>query len=156
MSYVAVMTDDDGDVYEKYADELIRFATMLVGPSGAEDVLADAVIRAFTSPRWPLVTNQRAYLYRAVFSEASNVSRAAQRRMNRELRVATDDVAPESLALELLDALRRLTVRQRAVVHLAYWVDLPLAEIARTLKVGERTVERELSAARRRLEALLR
>ncbi|HVM14687.1 MAG TPA: LytR C-terminal domain-containing protein [Egibacteraceae bacterium] len=42
------MDDGDGEVYEKYADELIRFATVLAGPSNARDVLADAVLRVFT------------------------------------------------------------------------------------------------------------
>ena len=50
----------DAEVYEKYADELVRFAPMLVGPTNAEDVVADAVLRVFGSPAWKAVTNRRA------------------------------------------------------------------------------------------------
>jgi RNA polymerase sigma factor (sigma-70 family) len=56
----------------------------------------------------------------------------------------------------LVDALRRLSVRQRAVVYLTYWIGLDASDIARGLDISVRTVQRELSAARRRLEVLLR
>ena len=44
----------------------------------------------------------------------------------------------------------------RAVVYLTYWMGVDAAEIARGLAVSVRTVERELTTARRRLEVLLR
>ena len=56
---------------------------------------------------------------------------------------------------DVIAALLRLTVRQRAVVFLTYWADLPPAEIAALLDSSLRTVERELSAAKARLEELL-
>ena len=43
----------DVELYEKHGDELIRFATALVGPTDADDVLAEVVLRAFASPAWP-------------------------------------------------------------------------------------------------------
>lgn len=70
----------DEAIYAKHAYELMRFATTLVGPSGAEDVVADAVLRAMTSPSWPTVTEHRAYLFRAVANEASSMRRSAGRR----------------------------------------------------------------------------
>ena len=65
----------DAEVYRKYADELIRFGAALVGPSGAEDLLAGSVLRAIASPRWPEVENKRAYLYRVLFNEAGRARR---------------------------------------------------------------------------------
>jgi hypothetical protein len=32
------MNSSDGETYEKYAEELTRFATFLVGPSDAPDI----------------------------------------------------------------------------------------------------------------------
>ena len=58
------------DVYARHAGELVRFATVLAGPSGADDLVASAVVKAFTNPGWPDVQNQRAYLFRAVLNEA--------------------------------------------------------------------------------------
>ncbi len=78
----------DAEVYRKYADELIRFCAALVGPSGAEDLLATAVVKALAAPRWAEVENKRAYLYRVVLNEASRVRRDTARRLERELRTA--------------------------------------------------------------------
>lgn len=152
------MDEEAGQVYEKYADELIRFATALVGPSGGKDILSDAMLRVFSSPAWTTVSNQRAYLYRAVMNEALQSKRSIGRRLRREAAAAAampqyHDSFHEA---EILDTLRRLSVRQRAVVYLTYWVGHDAAEIARGLDMSVRTVERELASARRRLEVLLR
>lgn len=149
------MRDEDVELYEKYADELVRFATVLVGPSGAEDLLLDTVATVFTSPRWPSVANKRAYLYRALYNRAANERRATQRRLAREVRAAAEAPAtldPPLVDVDVLVALRHLTVRQRAVVHLRYWHDLAAPDVARALDVSLRTVERELAAAQRFLQ----
>ncbi|HEX2273352.1 MAG TPA: RNA polymerase sigma factor [Acidimicrobiales bacterium] len=152
-----VVRDADGETYEKHAEELVRFATLLVGPGGAEDLVAGAVLRAFSSPSWPSVTEPRAYLYRTVLNEARQLRRSTQRRLRREAAAARSERLHVPLVRpEVLDALRRLTVRQRAVIYLTYWLDEPPAEVARWLGTSRRTVERELTAARHRLEALLR
>jgi len=54
-----------------------------------------------------------------------------------------------------LAALKRLSVRQRAVIHLTYWADLSPRQVAETLDTSLRTVERELTKARTRLEEIL-
>ena len=65
-----------GEVFDRYGVELTRFATSLVGPSDARDTVSDAMLRAMWSERWKRVTNQRAYLYRAVASQAKMHHRA--------------------------------------------------------------------------------
>jgi len=55
----------------------------------------------------------------------------------------------------VLAALRQLTIRQRAVIYLTYWCDLSQRQVAETLDSSLRTVERDLTAARARLEELL-
>ena len=109
------MDEEDAETYEKYADELIRFATALTGPSMAEDVLSDAMLRVFSSPPWKAVRNRRAYLYRAVLNEARQARRSIDRRLRRE-QAGAGRPASEGFVdrFELLDALRRLSMRQRA------------------------------------------
>jgi hypothetical protein len=70
------MDHEAAEHYEKYRDELIRFASALVGPSGAEDVMTNAVVRAFSSRHWATVNERRAYLYQAVVNEARGRSLA--------------------------------------------------------------------------------
>ena len=49
------MDSRDEETYRKHADELIRFATTLVGTASAEDVFAGAVLKAMTSQSWPVI-----------------------------------------------------------------------------------------------------
>ncbi len=151
------VTPDDGELYAKHSEELIRFATVLAGPSSAEDVVASAVLRVFSSPRWAEVEERRAYLFKAVLLEARQQYRSTQRRLRREVRAAdhNQQTEAETVRPEVLEALLRLTVRQRAVIYLTYWLDLEVQEVARRLNVSQRTCQRELTTARRRMEALL-
>jgi RNA polymerase sigma factor (sigma-70 family) len=56
---------------------------------------------------------------------------------------------------EITNAIRQLELRERAVIYLTYWADLSPSTIATTLAVSQRTVERALRDARRKLEELL-
>jgi RNA polymerase sigma factor (sigma-70 family) len=151
------MRERDAEIYAKHADELVRFATVLVGPSAAEDVVADAVTRAFRSPGWPSVENRRAYLFRATLNAARQACRSDWRRVRRDRCLVQDSFEPDGghVRVEVLDAMRRLTPRQRAVVFFTYWQDLECDAVAALLRTSTRTVQRELTAARRRLEVLL-
>jgi RNA polymerase sigma-70 factor (ECF subfamily) len=147
----------EAEVYAKYADELVRFATVLVGPSAAEDVVSEAVTRAFGSSGWRSVEHPRAYLFRATLNQARQACRADSRRARREILAVSDSVVVDGqqVRVEVLEALRRLGVRQRAVIFFTYWHDLESTEVARLLGISSRTVQRELTAARRHLEVLL-
>lgn len=126
--------ETDAELYERLAPELIRFSTTLVGPSDAEDLLGAAVIKAITAPAWGRVENRRAYLYRILVNEAHSTRRSRSRRRERELRTyRRDDVAHDLVDPKLMDALRSLSVRQRAVIHLTYWADLAPQQVADTL-----------------------
>jgi RNA polymerase sigma factor (sigma-70 family) len=144
-------------LYVALAPELMRFATTLVGPSQAEDLLGSTVAKAIASPRFDRVDNKRAYLYRMLLNEAHKSRRSTGRRLNRELRVVHRDAIDMERGLDpdVLAALKRLSVRQRAVIHLTYWADLAPQQVADTLGTSLRTVERELTNARTRLEAIL-
>jgi RNA polymerase sigma factor (sigma-70 family) len=142
------MTDDEA-TYRKYSDELVRFATLLVGPADAADVMVDAVLRAFAAPAWPGVANRRAYLYRAVFTTASSWLRSEGRRRRREQHAAGSPVTwtnePDP---QVLDAVATLSPRQRAVVYLTYWEDLTPSAVAGLLNISEGAVRRHLARAR--------
>lgn len=146
------------DIWEKHADELIRFATGVVGPSDAQDVMAAAVVRAMWSRSWPDVENHRAFLYRAVLNEARSQARSAMRRRARERKAAA--TAPTVVHVpevrpDILEAVGRLSVRQRAVVFLTYWDGLTPDGVARVLGISEGSVRRHLARARARLRRLI-
>jgi RNA polymerase sigma-70 factor (ECF subfamily) len=148
--------DEDERIYRKHAEELTRFATFLVGPDDAPDVVSSAVLRALSSPVWAGVDHHRAYLFRAVLNEARMQHRTTARRHARERRSATPETVDEiDLLSDVLDMVERLSPRQRAVVYLAYWDDLAPAAIAEVLGVSEGSVRRHLARARAALRRML-
>jgi RNA polymerase sigma factor (sigma-70 family) len=143
---------DEEQVYRLYARELPEYATTLVGPFDAADVVTDACLRAFRSKGWPEVANRRAYLYRTVFSVANDHHRSTLSRRLREMKAAARDEVPAvEVDIDVLTAVARLSVQQRAAVYLTYWVDLTPDEVAARMGVSPGTVKRHLARARKRL-----
>lgn len=148
------MTDEE--IYRRHAPELLRFASGLVGPIDAQDIVTDACIRSFGAPGWSSVRNPRAYLYRAVLNKARMHHRATIRRRAREHRAAVPNAAEDpEVDVDVLEAVAALSVRQRAVVFLTYWHDLPPNEIAELLQISAGSVRRHLARGRARLKETL-
>jgi RNA polymerase sigma-70 factor (ECF subfamily) len=144
------------ELYGKHAEELTRFATGLVGPTEAPDVVADAVLRCLSSDRWMTVRDARPYLYRAVLNQARQSHRGAMRRAARDARFAqTRPAEPPEVRPEILEAVAQLSLRQRAVVVLTYWEDLDPAQVATRLQISDGSVRRHLARARARLREVL-
>ena len=62
---------------------------------------------------------------------------------------------PHEVDVDVLAAVDRLSVQQRAAVVLTYWEDLSVAEVAQRLKISEGSVKRHLARARSRLRETL-
>ncbi len=147
---------DNEQVYRSYAVELTRYATGLVGPFDAADVVTDACLKAFSSRKWPEVTNQRAYLYRAVLNVANDHHRSTLSRRLRELKVAGPESMPaQEVDIDVLRAVEGLSMQQRAVVLLTYWADLPVETVATQMGVSTGAVKRHLARARKHLKESL-
>ncbi len=147
------------ELYAKHAEALTQFATGLVGPSDAADVVSDAVLRCLASDRWLDVRDARPYLYRAVLNQARQSHRGAMRRAAAArpgVAPPATTVDPPDLRPEVLEAVARLSLRQRAVIVLTYWEDLDPALVADRLQIGEGSVRRHLARARARLREELR
>jgi RNA polymerase sigma factor (sigma-70 family) len=151
-----VVDRSDEEIYEKHADELTRFATGLVGPTDALDVVSAAVLTCMSSKRWPDVTNPRAYLFRGVLVAAHQLHRSSSRRRLREQRWANpESVEAPDIRPEILAAVSALSVRQRAVIVLTYWFDLDPDAISSLLEITDGSVRRHLARARSHLKESL-
>ncbi|MGI9647609.1 MAG: RNA polymerase sigma factor [Acidimicrobiia bacterium] len=149
------MTDNE-DIYRKHSGELVRFATGLVGPADAQDVVTDACLRAFQSRHWAGVANRRAYLYRSVVNQARTHHRSTIRRRIREQAGAVPlSHNPSPIDIDVLRAVDKLSIQQRASVFLTYWEDLTPSQVAARLDISEGSVKRHLARARARLKELL-
>jgi RNA polymerase sigma factor (sigma-70 family) len=146
----------DAEVYARLAPELIAFAVGLVGIADASDVVSGALVDVLAAPGWSVVTNQRAYLYRAVFNEAATWTRRSSRRRGVEQRVAGRDRWDlPTFRPDVRAAVERLSVRQRAVVLLTYWADLDPMMVGELLGISDGSVRRHLARARARLRKVL-
>ncbi len=149
--------------YRAHAEQLTRFATSLVGRGDAQDVVANAMAKTLSARRWSTIDNPRAYLYRAVYREATSWRRLGARRAFRHaidgehLSASDRAVEPDSRQhhAHVVAAVAGLSARQRAVVVLTYWADQPVAEVARILGTSEGAVKKHLARARRALRVAL-
>ncbi len=142
------------ETYRRYSTDLVRFAAVLVGPDDAADVVSSAMIRVLG--RLDSIREPRAYLFQAVANEARNLKRGEARRRRRETGTSPPDAVHMSEPYpEVRAAVEGLSVRQRAVVYLAYWEDLPVQSIAEHLGIGSGSVRRHLARARKNLRRAL-
>ncbi len=153
---------DFTQVYAAHHAEALRLAYLLCGDrQRAEDAVADAFVKVYRQMQRSGVQHPRAYVRRAVVNEVNSRFRrlALERRHaavrsgdERGRRGTEDDMAD---ADEMFAALRSLPQRQRTVVVLRYYEDLPEKAIAEAMGVSVGTVKSTLSRALERLRSLV-
>jgi len=160
----------DRDAFSRLAAgslaRLNAVARLIVRDDGrAEDAVQDALVDAWRDLR-ALRDADRfdAWLNRLLVRACQDVSRRERRRRTVELPLFAIDGPPipdtqhmTALSDEIERGLRRLTVEQRSVLVLTYYLDLPLGEAATTLGIPIGTMKsrlhRALGALRASLEA---
>ena len=155
-----------------HAGSLLRSAYLITGDMHeAEDLVQEALHR--TARRWHKVQRMdhpQAYARRITVNLA--IDGSPKRTRAREELDAADaindhgngtlrrsaEATTEAIGTrdELVDALRQLPARQRAVLVLRYFLDLPEAEVAATLGCSLGTVKSSASRGLARLEQALR
>ena len=162
-----------------HVDDLLRTAYLIVWDEAeAEDLVQECLMKL--ARRWPRVSrmeHSRAYSRRVLVNLALDGARGrARRRSELELvaergperrrnglepGVAASATADDPLPLidtraELIDALGRLPVRQRAVLVLRYFNDLTEAQVAEVLGCSPGTVKSSASRGLARLREALK
>jgi RNA polymerase sigma-70 factor (sigma-E family) len=135
------------DFYQRAWPVAVRLAYLLTGASDvAEDVAQDAFTRMHQ--RWDRIDNPPGYLRTSVVHGCHSWHRSRRSEANRLQQVrAPEPYGDAADALALRDAIGSLPYRQRAVIVLRYYVDLPEAEIARTVGCRPGTVKSLASRA---------
>lgn len=148
------------EIPEETTDDLSRYATVLIGPADAHDVVAAAIVRLAQSKHgFDHVRDLRAYLFRSVANEASSTRRSFQRRRQRErayVAGARNNGEPAETSIDALLLLQKLPARQLSVVYLTYWLDLSPQVVSDLLGIIEGTVKKTLARGRERLRKELR
>jgi RNA polymerase sigma-70 factor (sigma-E family) len=143
-------------------DTLLRTAYLIVWDlPEAEDLVQETLFKV--ARRWPKVSRMEhpaAYARRIVVNLALDGSAKRSRRQAELSAARPGESAAPTLPLDTHDelhaALLALPPRQRAVLVLRYYLDLPEAEVAATLECSLGTVKSTASRALARLERALR
>jgi RNA polymerase sigma-70 factor (sigma-E family) len=163
----ALVSGDASDPFEDFvrdrSEYLFQLALLLSGRNraDAQDLLQVALERAWRRRRAIARNdNPEAYVRRALVNASIDRWRWLRRRDERSLHAAGPGPAggdPASLVArrdELIRALAALPPRQRAVLVLRYWEDMPEAEVARLLGCSVGTVKSQASRGLARLREL--
>ncbi|MGW0811040.1 SigE family RNA polymerase sigma factor [Nonomuraea sp. NPDC002799] len=130
------------------SDRLLRTAYLLTRDwATAEDLLQESLAKAWFA--WPGIEEPEAYVRRVLVTTYTSWWR---RRWRRELPsdALPDEPAPDTAGgerEELWLAVGRLPARQRAVVVLRFYEDLPVTEVAAILGCQEGTVKSQTAKA---------
>lgn len=145
---------------ENRSSALLKTAVLLTGGDrhAGEDLLQNALMKA--AGRWHRIDEPEAYVRQVLYRQ--QISRWRLKWPRRELTVAEppesgaspDAASAAELRLLMRGALARLTARQRTVLVLRYFEDLPEADVARILGCSVGTVRSTTHRSLARLRSL--
>ncbi|MFF0088494.1 SigE family RNA polymerase sigma factor [Streptomyces canus] len=152
------------DFVDSRSSALLKTAVLLCGGDqhAGEDLLQNALVK--TAGRWQKIDEPEAYVRQVLYRQ--QVSRWRLKWPRREVSVAeppeptgsgepgADTAAAAELRLVMRQALSRLTARQRTVLVLRYFEDLPEADVARLLGCSVGTVRSTTHRSLARLRQL--
>ncbi len=139
-------------LYRREYPSMVRLAHLITGSNEvAEDLVQDSFVRLYH--HWGQVDQPGAYLRMTVINRCKSWHR--RRRLERESSLRPLSELVNYGARELLDALARLTVRQRTALVLRYYVDLSVADVARALGCRPGTAKSLVHRSLRRLEGMI-
>jgi RNA polymerase sigma factor (sigma-70 family) len=147
--------DSDARAYQELRVELTRLATALVGPSEAEDVVADVVVRVLEGPGGLSgLRDPRPYLVKAIINEARSRYQQRKRIDGRPIGLL-EDPSQTDYRHELVEVVSMLPPRQRAATFLVYWEGHTSVSAAELMGCRPATVRRYLHLAHRKLEEMI-
>ena len=151
------------EVIERYADMVYRLALLHVNnPADADDVFQEVFIRLVKHihklQTWEHI---KAWLIRVTINCSNSYFERAAFKRNVPLENVKESAFDETGFEEMegdgpvMIAVKKLPVKYRSVIHLFYYEELSIAEIAVATKQKETTVKSQLFRAREMLKELL-
>ena len=143
-------------ILDTYGDTILRYAySYLHNQSDTEEVLQDTLIQFLkTRPVFESDEHEKAWLLRVTLNCLKSHWRMAWRRHDTPLDDRIPFPEPEDSALD--EALRRLTPKYRAAVHLFYYEGYTAEEIARMSGEKPSAIRTRLTRARTQLRELMK
>lgn len=151
---------EDYEVIEKYSPVVYRMAySMVKNPQDAEDIHQEVFLKFLKKkPEFESEEHAKAWFLRVTINLAKNLWKTAWRQrvvslgeVDRE-----EEAALEQEEDKLIETVKKLPQKYRTVVHLFYYEEYSLEEIARILGAKPSTVRTRLTRARQKLKELLK
>ena len=143
-------------IMDTYGNMILRYAyAYMHSLSDAEEVLQDTLIQFLrTAPAFESPAHEKAWLLRVTANLSKNRLGYNRRRQTDELNDELIGEEREDLSF-VWEAVKSLPPGQREAIHLFYYEDYSVREIAGILRITEANVKVRLSRGRRRLKEAL-
>lgn len=147
------METDCQEVAQRYTLTLYRLAfSFCRNREDAEDIVQDVFLKYLKQPdTFPDEQRRRSWLLKVTANACKDLLRAPWRCRCCSLEEAAEPAVLMKEDSELLLAVLGLPAKYRGVVHLYYYEDLSVAEIAAVLNLSESAVRMRLMRARQKL-----
>ena len=147
--------DDKHRIVEKYFDMIYRLAfTQTKDREHADDVVQEVFLRYLKSDKvFETEEHIKAWLIRVAINCGHNIFSNSW--VKKTVPLSEDIVFDTEEKSDVYYATMELPQKYRTVVHLFYYEDMPIAQIAQCLKTKENTVKSQLSRAREMLRKKL-
>lgn len=142
-----------------YQDNLFAVAfNICQNTQDAEDVIQDTFVQYYTTKKeFDSEEHIRAWLIRVAVNKAKNVTRTFWRRNKVSIEDSMETLTFETPESEnLFETVMQLPEKYRIVIHLYYYEDYAVSEIADILKLSESNVKTRLSRGRGMLRKALK
>ena len=149
------MTMDFDNIYDRYSNRLYAAAFNICRQQqDAEDAVQDAFIRLYHSRKdFESEEHIKAWLLRVTINAAKSTKRLFWNRMRSSYEEYMDSlVFEEESDKGLMDEVLKLPEKYRIVIHLFYFEEYKVKEIAEILNTSENTVKTRLLNGRRILK----
>lgn len=157
------------ETIKRNSDMVYRLAfSMVKTVQDAEDIHQEVFIRYIRkNPRFESDEHEKAWFIRVTVNLCKNLWKTAWRQKvvsmemlgAEESGIQSDKRLKTMLTQEeetVLDAVKRLPIKYRAVIHLFYYEEMSIEEIAKTLNLQSSNVRTRLTRARKALKDLLK
>lgn len=146
-------------VINKYSNTVYRLAYSLVkNPDDAEDIHQEVFVRYISKqPSFENAEHEKAWFLRVTINQCKNLWKSAWKQ--RVIKSLDYDFEEEALAENeewIIHVVKQLPVKYRVVIHLFYYEELSVEEMAQVLKEKSSTVRTQLTRARKKLRELLK
>ncbi len=158
MSVISFDKQKFDELYQKYAGMIFRTAyNFLLNKEDAEDVVQEVFIKYFTHDKsFNDDIHEKAWMLRVTANLCKNILRSKARKnlqLDESIKIINNDFENSiNQHLDMEKSMAELTANQRIAVHLYYYEQISIKDIAKIMKTNENTVKSHLLRAKAKMK----